>query len=92
MASADQQVARNREIRIASANGDDPKQIAARYNLSATRVRQILLEQTEELADIADSDPVRSALERRVQFQWAHEEAVALYERLPDSNPPRSAR
>ena len=87
MASADKQAVRNREILIAAADGEDAKQIAARYDLSPTRVRQILAAGTAILAGAGDPDPVQVALERRAQYESIYEEAVAMFERIPDSNP-----
>jgi len=87
MPNANKQAARNQEIKIASASGENNNQIAARYDLSPARVRQILLQRTEVMADIADSNPVQAALERRAQFETVYEEAMALFDRIPDSNP-----
>jgi hypothetical protein len=86
MASADKQAARNRKILIAKARGEDVNAIAAQYDLSPTRVRQILAAGTVVLAD-AHTDPVQVALERRAQYEVLYEEAFGLYERIPDTNP-----
>lgn len=87
MASADKQATRNREILIAAASGENKNEIAARYDLSPTRVRQILAAGTAVLAGEGDPDPVQVALERRAQYEAVYMEALAMFERIPDSNP-----
>lgn len=87
MASAEKQVARNREIVIARARGEDVEVIAARHDLTPARVRQILAAGTAVLADGDGPDPVQVALQRRTEYEGIYENALALFERIPDSNP-----
>ncbi len=87
MASADKQAARNREIVLAKARGEDTNQIAAQHGLTPARVRQILAAGTVVLNDAGDIDPVQVALERRSQYEALFEQASSLAERIPDSNP-----
>lgn len=86
MATASKQAARNREILIASASGDTAKQIAARHDLTATRVRQIISAEAPVLADAGAIEPAKAALERRAQYEAIYEDAVAYFERIPDSD------
>jgi hypothetical protein len=86
MASADKQAARNRQILIAKVRGEDTKVLAERYEISPSRVRQILAAGTAVLAD-GGPDPVQVALEHRAQYEVIYEKALAMFERIPDSNP-----
>lgn len=86
MASAEKQAARNREILIAKARGDETNEIALRHDLSPTRVRQILAEGSSRLTD-TDHDPVAVAIEHRAEYAMVLEKAKTLFEAIPDSNP-----
>jgi hypothetical protein len=87
MASAEKQAARNREILIAKARGEDVEAIATRHDLSPTRIRQILAAGTAVLAGADAHDGLQVALQRRAEYEGIYEKALALYEDLPNSNP-----
>lgn len=70
---------------IASAGGENAKEIAVRYDLTTTRVRQIISAEAPVLADAGRIDPANAALERRAQYEAIYEDAVAFFERIPDS-------
>ena len=70
---------------IASASGENTKEIAVRYDLSTTRVRQIISAEAPVLADAGRIDAATAALERRAQYEAIYHDAAALFERIPDS-------
>jgi len=86
MPSAAEQAERNREILVARARGDAPREIAQRHGLSPTRVRQILAQGVALLPDERRIDPVQVAYQRRAQYEALFEKIEELADQIPPEN------